>query len=434
VQAWGHPSWWPGPPQVGCPCYGVKLSRQKGAKGFGLEWSEAPDDRIPHRPEGECQSCGRDLGEATDLGVADVYQQVEVPLVTARREQHEMHAVRCGCGKTHVAARPGGAGRSAIGIGPNLRALVVYLMVFQHVPVERCQRLVADVTGAQVSVGFVHGMVAECGDAVVEATKVIWTLITLAHVVGLDETTLRCGPKGIKRYVLSASTELYTAFFLGRRDLRSFADFGVLSRLRGVAVHDRYRLYFHKLWSLAAHQVCCAHLLRDLQDAAECYPGEHWPTQAQRALRGLITAWHEATDAGQARIPACVCDPLIAEFRQAVVVGLAQVRRVPGPRNTTKQPVGRDLLEFCRDHPDWVLGFCLDTRIWPTNNISERELRPLKTQQKISGRFTSEQVTQHRLNIRAYIDTARKHGHNVMDVLRRAITGQAWMPPTPAPT
>jgi hypothetical protein len=49
----------------------------------------------------------------------------------------------------------------------------VYLMVFQHVPVERCQQLVADVTGAQVSVGFVHGMVAECGNAVAEATKVI---------------------------------------------------------------------------------------------------------------------------------------------------------------------------------------------------------------------------------------------------------------------
>ena len=53
--------------------------------------------------------------------------------------------------------------------------------------------------------------------------------------------------------------------------------------------------------------------------------------------------------------------------------------------------------------------FCYDTRIWPTNNISERGLRPVKTQQKISGRLTSEHVTQDRLDIRSYIDTARKH-------------------------
>ncbi len=78
--------------------------------------------------------------------------------------------------------------------------------------------------------------------------------------------------------------------------------------------------------------------------------------------------------------------------------------------------------------------FCYDTRIWPTNNISERGLRPTKTQQKISGRLTSEEATQDRLDIRSYIDTARKHGHNVMTVLRSVMTGAPWHPPAPAPT
>ena len=36
-------------------------------------------------------------------------------------------------------------------IGPNLRALVVYLLVFQHVPMERCRQQIADVSGAQVA-------------------------------------------------------------------------------------------------------------------------------------------------------------------------------------------------------------------------------------------------------------------------------------------
>src|SRR5205807_7889486 len=68
------------------------------------------------------------------------------------------------------------------------------------------------------------------------------------------------------------------------------------------------------------------------------------------------------------------------------------------------------------------------SRIWPTNNISERDLRPTKTQQKISGRLTSEDVTQDRLNIRSYIDTARKHGINVMTALRDALSGAPWTP------
>jgi hypothetical protein len=36
------------------------------------------------------------------------------------------------------------------------------------------------------------------------------------------------------------------------------------------------------------HQLCAAHLLRDLADAAEAYPGAIWPGQIADALRGLI--------------------------------------------------------------------------------------------------------------------------------------------------
>jgi len=65
--------------------------------------------------------------------------------------------------------------------------------------------------------------------------------------------------------------------------------------------------------------------------------------------------------------------------------------------------------------------------------LPDRSVRPLKTQQKISGRLTSEDTTQDRLDIRSYTDTARKHGRNVMDVLRAAMTGSPWHPPDPAP-
>ena len=74
--------------------------------------------------------------------------------------------------------------------------------------------------------------------------------------------------------------------------------------------------------------------------------------------------------------------------------------RVPALRNSTKQKPGCELLEFCRDRRSDVLLFTEDTSVWPTNNISERGVRPLKTQQKISGRLASDDVTQDRLDIR----------------------------------
>jgi hypothetical protein len=63
-----------------------------------------------------------------------------------------------------------------------------------------------------------------------------------------------------------------------------------------------------------------------------------------------------------------VRDPLATEFRRAVTVGLASVPRVPGPKNSTAQHPGRELLEFCRNREDDVLRFTTDTRIWPTND------------------------------------------------------------------
>ncbi|HSZ29145.1 MAG TPA: transposase [Pseudonocardiaceae bacterium] len=318
----------------------------------------------------------------------------------------------------------------------NLRSLVVYLLVYQHVPVERCVELIGDLTGGVgPSSGFVHGMLARCAAAVRQTVTLIKTLITSADVVGFDETTLRVGPAGHKRYVLSASTEDYVAFHLGGRDLATFREFGILPTFAGVAVHDRYQNYYNPAWArLSGHQACTAHLLRDFTDAAESHPRAVWPEQAQHALRGLIHAWHDARDTGQVAIPPPIADPLISEFRHAIRVGLADVRPNPGPRSSTAQPPGRALLEFCRDHEGDVLGFCTNTRIWPTNNLSERDLRPSKTQQKISGRLTSEDLTQDRLDIRSYIDTIRKHKADVITSIRAALTGAPWRPPIPAPT
>lgn len=66
------------------------------------------------------------------------------------------------------------------------------------------------------------------------------------------------------------------------------------------------------------------------------------------------------------------------------------------------------------------------------NNVSERGVRSLKTQQKISGRFTSSDATQARPGIHGYIDTARKHGRDVRTALRAALTGTPRSPPAPA--
>ena len=79
-----------------------------------------------------------------------------------------------------------------------------------------------------------------------------------------------------------------------------------------------------------------------------------------------------------------------------------------------------------------MLRFLTDTAIPPTSNQAERDLRPAKTQQKISGRLRSEKTTRDRYAIRGYASTAAKHGHDIFTAIRDALAGIPWMPPVTA--
>src|SRR5262249_49213228 len=271
--------------------------KQRGAQGANLEWTDDPDDRKDRFPEGTCE-CGAGLAGARDLGVADRYQQHEIPLVSVTVTQYDQHAVLCRCGKVHTADRPEGARPGPVGYGPSLQAWAGYLMVVHFIRAHRCVQMLESLTGATPSVGFVHGMLARAAGLLEEVDKRIRALLTLCYAVCCDETPLRVGSKTPKpgrkkaeKYLLVACTELWTHYLLGDRDLDTFKA-SVLKDLTGsVIVHDRYQNYDSAELGPFLHQLCCAHLTRDLDDAAEVYPDAVWPGQVADALRGLI---HEA--------------------------------------------------------------------------------------------------------------------------------------------
>jgi transposase len=405
--------------------------KQPGAPGSHLAWSENPDRTVPHFPRGAC-GCGADLAGAADLGVAASHQEVEIPEPAARVIQHDLHEVACSCGRVHRAAAPAGAGMpGTVTYGISLQAWCVYLMAAHAIPVHRCAELIEALTGARPSPGFVHGMLSRAAAAVRHANQLIRALIITASVICADETPIRVGPgpKTRKRYLLVACTSLLTYYFLGDRSMASFEAF-VFPDLTGVVVHDRYQNY--DKFPGIAHQLCAAHLLRDIEDAAQSYPGAIWPGQTADALRALLHTANLAREQGLAAVPDAGAAPHQRLFRHGVLAGLSAVRRLPGAK--VQQPPARLLLECLRDREDDVLRFLTDLRIPPTSNQAERDVRPAKTQQKISGRLRSEQATRHRYAIRGYISTAGKHGISVFTALRDALTGNPWMPPIPAST
>jgi hypothetical protein len=410
---------------------GGRPGKQRGAPGAHLAWSDEPDQTVDVFPAGRCD-CGADLAGGADLGVRYSHQVTDLPEARAETTQYDRHEVECPCGSRHVAdAPPGAAGApSTVTYGLNFQAWCVFLLVMHHVPVERCAGILESMSGTRPSDGWVHALLDRAAKAVAAANKTIRALILLARVICGDETPVRAGPgpRTRKKYLQVACTSLLTYYFLGDRDLASFKDF-IYSDLHGtVVVHDRYVNY--DSFSGISHQLCCQHLLRDLEDAAQSYPDAIWPGQIADALRGLIHAANVARGQGLAAVPAEMTAEHLKLFRRGVTVGLSEVRRVPGAKS--KQPPARTLLECLRHREADVLRFLTDTAIPPTSNQAERDLRPSKTQQKISGRLRSEKATRDRYAIRGYASTAAKHGIAVFTAIRDALAGNPWIPPIPA--
>jgi len=408
---------------------GRRPGKQPGTPGSHLAWSASPDERVPYFPAGAC-ACGADLAAAADLGVAASHQVVDIPLETATVTQHDRHEVACRCGRVHRAAAPAGAGAAGtVTYGLALQAWCVYLIAAHAIPVHRCAELIEALTGAEPSPGFVHSMIARAAAAVAAANTAIRCLIILAHVISADETPIRAGPgpKTRKRYLLAACTNLLTYYLLGDRSLKTFNAFVLPDMAGTVVVHDRYQNY-DAIPGLI-HQLCTQHILRDLAGAAETYPDAHWPIQVTQALQGLIHAANTARAQGLPALPGDIAAPLTHAFKHGVLLGLSQIPRIPG----RKQQPCRDLLECLRDRQGDVLRFTTDLRIPPTSNQAERDVRPAKTQQKISGRLRSEQATRDRYAIRGYISTAAKHGAHVLTAIHDALAGNPWMPPIPDP-
>ena len=314
--------------------------------------------------------------------------------------------------------------------GLNFQARCVFLMVMHHVPVGRCADILGPMPGTRPSGGWVHALLTRAAAAAAAANRTIRALIILAGAACGDETPVRSGPgpEAKKRYLQVACTSLLTYYFPGDRDLPSFKDF-ICSGLRGaVIVHDRYVSYDR--FTGVSRQLCTAHLLGDIEDAARTCPDAIWPGQTAEALRGLIHAASLARGQGLSAVPAEMTAEHLALFRRGVTAGLSQVRRVPGAKS--KQPPARLLPECLRHREADVLRFLSGTAIPPAGNQAERDLRPSKTRQKISGRLRSEKTTRDRYAIRGYASTAVKHGVAVFTAIHDALAGNPWIPPVPA--
>jgi len=260
---------------------GPKRGKRPGSQGHRLSPVADPDVTMLHRPEA-CADCGASLGDAEVVG-SESRQVFDIPKPTPFVTEHQVERRRCGCGCVTAAAFPPEATAPAC-YGPRLRALAVYMLCRQHLPVERCAELVSDVVGVSVSTGWLSGLMSEAGGALVPFVNHVTELLRTSPVVGADETGARV--RVAKRWFHVLCTPGLTLLVCHRsRGREAIEEIGVLPGYRGVIVHDGLALYDGL--GEASHAQCNAHLLRHLAAVGVVWDQQAWTkTMTEGADRG----------------------------------------------------------------------------------------------------------------------------------------------------
>lgn len=409
---------------------GVKRrpGKQPGTKGNSLEMTDNPDEVIEHAPTA-CGGCGASLAHAEVIS-HQRRQVIDVPLPEPVVTEHRAETRRCGCcGNTTAATFPE-AVRAPVSYGPRVRAIVVYLLARQHVPVQRAAEAMADLFGVKLSTGTVDAIYSDAGRRLRGFVAALVALLRSLPVLHADETTDRVGTKNCWMHVVS--TAMFTLIHASMtRGTDAIVTAGVLVGYRGVIVHDRLALY----WKLKAakHGLCGAHLVRDLADVALVATQTAWAAGLAALLVEVNTACDDARERGLKQLAPLHQRLFAARYDRLAADGLA-ANPDPPPRRKRDYLQRRsfNLATAFATHRKAILRYMYDLDVGFTNNQAERDLRPVKIHRKISSCFRSTAGAERFAHVRSYLSTTRKHDIGALDALTRLFDGDPWMPPQAA--
>jgi transposase len=148
-------------------------------------------------------------------------------------------------------------------------------------------------------------------------------------------------------------------------------------------------------------------------------------------MADLLTAANAAASAARACGHAGLANEQLTRirswYRGAVAKGLAD-----NAGKTTQ--IARDALTLARrfrDHEDMILRFTTDLAVGFTSNQAERDIRPVKVQQRTcAGTWRTILGLADFAIVQSYLSTAAKCG---IDALTRLFTSGPWLPPAAAP-
>jgi transposase len=404
---------------------GKKSGGQPGHQGHRLEPVATPDHTVVHAVT-TCAGCGHDLTATAATGITphQVFELPKLPLVVT---EHRLERKVCPCCAATTSATPPAGAEQPTQYGSRLAGLAVYLHVGHFVPLERTADIIEVLTGTRVSEGWICACQERVSGRLDPFIAAITACLQKAKAICCDETGFRFA--GRRHWLHVCCTALLTLLLCHRRRGTEGTDaLGVMPGYTGTAIHDHWPPYF--TYDTCSHAVCNEHHVREL-DGVTVRDGQGWAERMKVVLYDGLDLKHRYHD-HDLDIPPDNIATLTARYEQCLRDGYA-VTPEPAPTSVPKR--GRpkrgktlSLLDRLRDRQVETLRFLHDRHVPWSNNQAERDIRPMKIQQKVSGGFRTESGAIEFCRIRSYLSTTTKNGIDPCDAIALALAGSPWLP------
>ena len=374
---------------------GKKPGGQPGHEGTTLKMADTPDAVQKHSPN-YCTCCGEDLSGYLPHFIGR-RQVIDIPPIKPIITEHHIFEVCCQCGHNNRASYPDGV-VTPVSYGPGVQSLVSYLSVRQYLPVERITELLSSLFGLSLSTGGVCYLLEKVKQKAAPVYESIRQFVLKGRVIGADETGVNINGKNFWAWTFQNPRATYIAINKSRGtkaiDQIMPEGFG-----NNTLVTDCWPSYFKE--NAAGHQLCTAHLLRELKFLTQKYPDNTWAPRFSKLI----------TDALQMRSE----DQLTPQKSKEIIQTFQQLIKEP-----VNQKI-KELVSFQKrmvKYSDYVFAFLDDHHIPPDNNASERAIRNFKVKLKVSNFFKSTAGSDGYAVIRSVIDTAIKNQLNPFEATR----------------
>ncbi len=367
-----------------------------------------------------CGTCGADL---PDAGPVARERRVLYDIVfEAGGRRVDAGARECPACRARTRGRFPDGMPGPLQYGPGLQAFTVNLPGAQMLSPDRAVALVHATCGLKLSEATCLGYVRRLHDAPGPREEAAVARLLERPALHADETGLRVDGRTQWLHVLTDGS-LTLKRPHRRRGREAIEEIGVIPRYEGVLIHDCWASYL--AYDRCAHQLCGAHLLRELAfavDSNDC----RWARLMGTLPRGTC---HRVSGSATRTLTEAERRAVRRRYRTILTQGARELPEIPprpkGRRGRVARSDAHNLHGRPVRHGESVLRFMADPDVSFTDNTGERRIRMAKARIRVSGCFRTQLHAEAWCRIPGHLSSMSALGYNPPSAIQIALAGNA---------